>query len=158
MAFRKTTARRKPAAKRNATPRATTRRSATKRGATVRVKVWSASEISQLRKKYRNTTNTKIAKSLGRTVASVRAKAGSLSLKKNKNFLSMVAKTAGNGGMKTRKSTARKTVARKASSMRGKATKRTAAKRNAPKRKTSARKSSTRRATSSMKRKATRRR
>ncbi len=128
MAFRKTTRGRKSTAKRTmsrrtATPRATTRRSATKRGAIVRVKVWSASEISMLRKNYRNTTNGKIAKSLGRTVASVRAKAGALNLKKNKNFLSMVAKTAGNGGMKTRrgmvrKASSRKTVARKSSARR----------------------------------------
>ena len=123
MAFRKSTRGRRTVAKRNATPRATTRRSATKRGATVRVKVWSASEISMLRKNYKNTTNTRIAKSLGRTVASVRAKAGSLSLKKNKNFLSMVAKTAGNGGMKTRqgmvrKASSRKTAARKSSARR----------------------------------------
>jgi len=145
MAFRKTTRGRKSTAKRTmsrrtATPRATTRRSATKRGATVRVKVWSASEISMLRKNYRNTTNSKIAKSLGRTVASVRAKAGALNLKKNKNFLSMVAKTAGNGGMKTRKSMARKASSRKSVARRG-----------------SARRTATRRS-SSMKRKTTRRR
>ena len=140
MAFRKTTARRKPAAKRNATPRATTRRSATKRGATVRVKVWSASEVSKLRKSYKNTTNTRIAKSLGRTIASVRAKAGSLNLKKNKNFLSMVAKTAGNGGFaKTRKSPVRKAATRKSVARKGAARKTT-------------------RRTSTMKRKTTRRR
>ncbi len=147
MAFRKTTRGRKTVAKRNATPRATTRRSATKRGATVRVKVWSASEISMLRKNYRNTTNTRIAKSLGRTVASVRAKAGSLSLKKNKNFLSMVAKTAGTGGMRTRKTTARKASSARRASM----------KRTASKRRTSTRKTATRR-TSTMKRKTMRRR
>ena len=62
------------------------RASATGRG-TVKVKAWTKSEISKLRACYRNTTNTAIAKTFGRTVASVRAKAGALSLKKNKNFI-----------------------------------------------------------------------
>ncbi|MCH9031152.1 MAG: hypothetical protein IIB00_02690 [candidate division Zixibacteria bacterium] len=91
MAYRKTTRRRTTSGRRTTT----TARKATNHG---RVKVWSAGEVSLLRKHYRNTTNEVIAKSLGRSVASVRAKAGALSLRKNANFLSIVAKSAGTGG------------------------------------------------------------
>ena len=91
MAYRKTTRRRTTTGRRTTT----TARRATNRG---RVKVWSAGEVSLLRKHYRNTTNEVIAKSLGRSIASVRAKAGALSLRKNANFLSVVAKSAGTGG------------------------------------------------------------
>jgi len=63
-----------------------------------RVKSWTAREITILRKQYRNWTNGMIAKSLNRSVASVRAKAGALNLRKSANFLSVVAKTAGSGG------------------------------------------------------------
>lgn len=108
------------------------RASATGRG-TVKVKAWTPAEISKLRNCYRNTTNTQIAKSFGRTVASVRAKAGALSLKKNKNFLSMVAKTAGTGGW------AKKSTMRKASSARKSAPRRKPATRRASARKTTRR-------------------
>lgn len=94
------------------------RRRAANGSGTVRVKVWAASEISKLRKCYRNTTNGEIAKILGRSVASVRAKAGALSLKKNSNFLSMCAKSAGNGGLRktARKVTHRRGTVRRAGS------------------------------------------
>lgn len=96
MAFTRKSSKRRATSAKKTVRRVTSYR----RAGTGRVKVWSASEISKLRKSYRNTTNSQIAKSLGRTVASVRAKAGALSLKKNKNFLSLVAKTAGVGGWK----------------------------------------------------------
>ncbi len=67
-------------------------------GRNSRVKTWSATEIAFLRKEYRTCTNGQLAKKLGRSVASVRAKAGALNLNKSSNFLSMVARTAGNGG------------------------------------------------------------
>lgn len=99
------------------------RRSNGRKGS-VRVKAWSSSEISALRKCYKNTTNSQIAKQFGRTVASVRAKAGQLNLKKNKNFLSECAKTAKRGTSRrnsrswSAKSSSRRTVARRASSRR----------------------------------------
>ncbi len=105
MAYKRTVRRRKATGVKTTVRR---RRAANGRG-TVRVKVWSASEIAKLRKVYRNTTNGSIAKILGRSVASVRAKAGALSLKKNKNFLSMCAKSAGSGGFgKTTKRASRR--------------------------------------------------
>ena len=82
MAYKRTTRKRKVS---GVKPTVRRRKAANGRG-TVRVKVWAASEISKLRKCYRNTTNGEIAKILGRSVASVRAKAGALSLKKNKNL------------------------------------------------------------------------
>lgn len=111
------------------------RASATGRG-TVKVKAWTKAEISKLRSCYRNTTNTAIAKSFGRTVASVRAKAGALNLKKNKNFLSMVAKTAGTGGWgKSSKSWSKKaSSSRKTTARRKPATRRASAKKNSRRR------------------------
>ncbi len=103
------------------------RAAATGRG-TVKVKSWSTSEISKLRKCYRNTTNSSIAKTFGRTVASVRAKAGALNLKKNKNFLSLVAKTAGTGGW-GKKSSSRTGWAKKASGRRKPASRRSTTRR-----------------------------
>lgn len=104
------------------------RASATGRG-TVKVKAWTRSEISKLRSCYRSATNSSIAKTFDRTVASVRAKAGSLNLKKNKNFLSMVAKTAGSGGWGkkriVRKATSRKFGTRRATTRRATAQKTT---------------------------------
>ena len=96
MAYKRTSPRRKVSGVKTTVR---SRRASNGRG-TVRVKVWATSEISKLRKCYRNTTNGEIAKILGRSVASVRAKAGALSLKKNKNFLSICAKSAGNGGLR----------------------------------------------------------
>lgn len=116
MAYKRTSRRHKATGVKTTVRR---RRAANGRG-TVRVKVWSTSEISKLRKVYRNTTNGSIAKILGRSVASVRAKAGALSLKKNKNFLSMCAKSAGTGGFgkKATKRTSRRKTVRRASSTR----------------------------------------
>lgn len=116
MAYKRTSRRHKATGVKTTVRR---RRAANGRG-TVRVKVWSTSEISKLRKVYRNTTNGSIAKILGRSVASVRAKAGALSLKKNSNFLSVCAKSAGTGGLgkATKKVSRRRKSVRRAGSTR----------------------------------------
>ncbi|MFQ5606907.1 MAG: hypothetical protein ACE5GA_03090 [Candidatus Zixiibacteriota bacterium] len=121
MAYKRTTRKRRVSGiKRTARRTASTRRG--------RVKVWTRGEISRLRKCYRNTTNGDIAKILGRSVASVRAKAGALNLKKNKNFLSICAKSAGNGGASAKPRGRRTSSRRRVSSTR----RRTASRRSAP--------------------------
>ena len=105
------------------------RRSNGRKGS-VRVKAWSRTEISALRKCYKNTTNSQIAKQFGRTVASVRAKAGQLNLKKNGTSR----RTSRRGY--SAKSSSRRSVARRASSRRRSTTRRANSSRRATKRST----------------------
>jgi hypothetical protein len=75
---KKRTARKKAAPKR-------TRKTTTKAKKTTRkrrIRLWTAEEISVLRKAYKNTPTKEIAKELKRTVIAVRGKAVALGLKK----------------------------------------------------------------------------
>ena len=117
-------------ATRKAAPRKTTRKVAAKRK-TVRKKVgrpgvkpWSAAEISMLKKAYKTTTATAIARKLRRTVSSVKAKIRVLGVSKPKS-----ARKAAPKRKVRRKATARKPVARKASRKAAPKRKKTAAKR-----------------------------
>lgn len=52
-------------------------------------------EVKLLKKQYKNTINGELAEEIDRTVAAIRAKAKELGLKKNKTFMSKVAKLKG---------------------------------------------------------------
>lgn len=137
MAFRRSRRTRRAANSSATTRRQSFRRSAAHGRGSVRVRVWTPSEISELRRCYKNTTNAQIARSFGRTVASVRAKANQLSLKKSRTFLSDVAKTAGHGGWNASGRTSR--YGRTAGSRRRTATRRASGRRSTSRRASSRR-------------------
>ncbi len=51
------------------------------------LKIWSASEISTLKKEYPNTDTNRLAKKLGRSLEAVRFKAKKYGLKKTKVYM-----------------------------------------------------------------------
>lgn len=71
-------------AKKKATKKKATKKVARKKPSKTRkgAKLWSAADVSTLRKMYKSNTNTVIARKLRRSVGSVAAKARSLGLKK----------------------------------------------------------------------------
>jgi len=98
-------------------------------------KAWTASETATLKTGYKTQTTTQIAKTLRRSVSSVKAKARTLGLKKRKRKKAAVKKTTARRKVAvrkiaTRRKPARKLTARKKTTVR----KRTKARRRTAKR------------------------
>jgi hypothetical protein len=53
-------------------------------------KQWTKDEVKHLKKMYRNASTAYVAKELGRSVSSVKAKASSLNLTKTKKYLKSI--------------------------------------------------------------------
>ena len=129
-------------AKRKTTRRKPAKKLRVRKGA----KAWTASETATLKMGYKTHTTTQIAKTLRRSVSSVKAKARTLGLKKRKPKKTAVKKTTARRKVAVRKTATRRKPARKLTARKKTTTRKpTARKKTTARKRTPAKRRTTRR-------------